>query len=172
MLLPRAVASNVFGAVFAPWVAPHNPFDLTTLVLSDAQALRCMVLRLTGTHPGGAYEVHCPTNRKIYVVWNSIGNVRTLGDGIQAAPLFVRIVPEIAHTSTFKSQKGDLRKEGYGGSSGEGDEDDVKVEDPIYVLSGRDEGYVEFYDEYPGEKPNWVVVSLDVTLHLDTVREV
>jgi hypothetical protein len=40
------------------------------LVLSDAQALRCMVLKLTGTHPGGAYEVHCPTNRKIYVVWN------------------------------------------------------------------------------------------------------
>ena len=30
-----------------------------------------MVLKLTGTHPGGAYEVHCPTNKKIYVVWNS-----------------------------------------------------------------------------------------------------
>jgi hypothetical protein len=40
------------------------------LVLSDAQALRCMVLKLTGTHPGGTYEVHCPTNKKIYVVWN------------------------------------------------------------------------------------------------------
>ena len=40
------------------------------LALSDAQALRCMVLKLTGTHPGGAYEVHCPTNKKIYVVWN------------------------------------------------------------------------------------------------------
>ena len=30
-----------------------------------------MVLKLTGTHPGGAYEVHCPANRKIYVVWNA-----------------------------------------------------------------------------------------------------
>ncbi|ADT98284.1 long-chain-acyl-CoA synthetase FadD6 [Mycolicibacterium gilvum] len=75
-----------------------------------------------------------------------------------AVPLFVRIVEELAHTSTFKSQKGDLRKEGYGGSSGEGDEDDVKVEDPIYVLSGREEGYVEFYEEYlvevkDGKKP-------------------
>lgn len=75
-----------------------------------------------------------------------------------AVPLFVRIVEELAHTSTFKSQKGDLRKEGFGGSSGEGDDDDVKVEDPIYVLSGRDEGYVEFYDEYltevkDGKKP-------------------
>ncbi len=27
----------VFGAVFADFVAPHNPFDLTTLVLSDAR---------------------------------------------------------------------------------------------------------------------------------------
>lgn len=75
-----------------------------------------------------------------------------------AVPLFVRVVKELAHTSTFKSQKGDLRKEGYGGSSGEGDEDDVKVEDPIYVLSGREEGYVEFYEEYlvevkDGKKP-------------------
>ncbi len=27
----------LFCAVFAPWVAPHNPFDLTTLELSDAR---------------------------------------------------------------------------------------------------------------------------------------
>jgi fatty-acyl-CoA synthase len=62
-----------------------------------------------------------------------------------AVPLFVRVVKELAHTSTFKSQKVDLRKEGYGA------DDDVEIEDPIYVLSGPDEGYVEFYDEYPGE---------------------
>jgi fatty-acyl-CoA synthase len=62
-----------------------------------------------------------------------------------AVPLFVRVVSELAHTSTFKSQKVDLRKEGYGAG------DDVEIEDPIYVLSGRDEGYVEFYDEYPEE---------------------
>jgi fatty-acyl-CoA synthase len=57
-------------------------------------------------------------------------------------PLFVRVVQELAHTSTFKSQKVDLRKEGY---------NTEEVEDPIYVLAGRDEGYVEFYDEYPKE---------------------
>lgn len=68
-----------------------------------------------------------------------------------AVPLFVRIVKELAHTSTFKSQKVDLRKEGYGGKSGEGDEDAGKIEDPIYVLSGPDEGYLEFYDEYLAE---------------------
>ena len=71
-----------------------------------------------------------------------------------AVPLFVRITGELAHTSTFKSQKGDLRKQGYGGNSGEGDEDagdTDDLDDPIYVLAGRDEGYVPFYDEYPAE---------------------
>ena len=58
-----------------------------------------------------------------------------------AVPLFVRVVKELAHTSTFKSQKVDLRKQGYG----------TDVEDPIYVLAGRDEGYVEFYDEYAAD---------------------
>ncbi|MBP3085136.1 long-chain-acyl-CoA synthetase FadD6 [Mycolicibacterium fortuitum] len=58
-----------------------------------------------------------------------------------AVPLFVRVVPELAHTSTFKSQKVDLRKQGYG----------ADIEDPLYVLAGRDEGYVPFYPEYPDE---------------------
>ncbi|MBJ7384421.1 MAG: long-chain-acyl-CoA synthetase, partial [Mycolicibacterium sp.] len=65
-----------------------------------------------------------------------------------AIPLFVRVVSELAHTSTFKSQKVDLRKEGYGGNSGEGDEDAGEIEDPIYVLAGREEGYVEYYDDF------------------------
>jgi fatty-acyl-CoA synthase len=68
-----------------------------------------------------------------------------------AVPLFVRVAKELAHTSTFKSQKVELRKEGYGGNTGEGDEDAGKIEDPVYVLAGRDEGYVPFYDEYPAE---------------------
>jgi peptide/nickel transport system permease protein len=40
---PVAIAAAViafvciFCAVFAQWVAPHNPFDISTLVLSDAQ---------------------------------------------------------------------------------------------------------------------------------------
>ena len=70
-----------------------------------------------------------------------------------AVPLFVRVVKELAHTSTFKSQKVDLRKEGYGGGSNEDGEDgdDVEIGDPVYVLAGRDEGYIPFYDEYPEE---------------------
>jgi fatty-acyl-CoA synthase len=58
-----------------------------------------------------------------------------------AVPLFVRVVEELEHTSTFKSKKVELRKQGYG----------KDVEDPIYVLEGRDEGYVEYYDTYPEE---------------------
>ena len=60
---------------------------------------------------------------------------------VYAVPLFVRVVQALAHTSTFKSQKVDLRKQGYGD----------EVTDPLYVLSGRDEGYVPFYAEYAEE---------------------
>ena len=61
-----------------------------------------------------------------------------------AVPLFVRVVESLEYTSTFKSKKVDLREQGYG----------PDVDDPIYVLSGRDEGYVEFYDSYPDEVRN------------------
>ena len=61
-----------------------------------------------------------------------------------AVPLFVRIVESLEYTSTFKSKKVDLREQGYG----------PDVDDPIYVLSGCDEGYVEFYDSYPDEVRN------------------
>ncbi|EKF22805.1 AMP-binding enzyme family protein [Mycolicibacterium hassiacum DSM 44199] len=58
-----------------------------------------------------------------------------------AIPLFARVVGELAYTSTFKSQKTELRKQGY--------TDDP--DHPVYVLAGRDEGYVPFYDDYPAE---------------------
>jgi fatty-acyl-CoA synthase len=58
-----------------------------------------------------------------------------------ALPLFVRVVESMEHTTTFKSRKVDLREQAY--HSG--------VEDPVYVLAGRDEGYVPFYDGYPDE---------------------
>ena len=65
-----------------------------------------------------------------------------------AVPLFVRVVKELAHTSTFKSQKVDLRKEGYGGTRARATRAD-EIEDPIYVLSGRDEGYVRVLRRVP-----------------------
>jgi fatty-acyl-CoA synthase len=58
-----------------------------------------------------------------------------------ALPLFVRVAKSLEHTSTFKSRKVELRKQAYG----------PDVKDPLYVLAGRDEGYVPYYDEYPEE---------------------
>jgi fatty-acyl-CoA synthase len=63
---------------------------------------------------------------------------------VYAMPLFVRIVDSMEHTTTFKSRKVDLREQGYG----------AEVEDPLYVLAGRDEGYVPFYDEYAEDVAN------------------
>ncbi|MGK2882870.1 MAG: long-chain-acyl-CoA synthetase FadD6 [Mycobacterium sp.] len=58
-----------------------------------------------------------------------------------AVPLFVRLVESLETTSTFKSRKVDLREQAYG----------KDVKDPLYVLAGKGEGYVEFYDSYPDE---------------------
>ena len=58
-----------------------------------------------------------------------------------ALPLFVRVAESLEHTSTFKSRKVELREQAYGSD----------VKDPLYVLAGRDEGYVPYYDEYPEE---------------------
>lgn len=58
-----------------------------------------------------------------------------------AVPLFLRVVTELAHTSTFKSLKVELRKLGY-------------QSDPnstLYVLDGRTSGYVPAYDGYAAE---------------------
>jgi fatty-acyl-CoA synthase len=58
-----------------------------------------------------------------------------------ALPLFVRVVESLEHTTTFKSRKVELRNQAYGSD----------VKDPLYVLAGRDEGYVPYYPEYPEE---------------------
>ncbi|MFE7746621.1 long-chain-acyl-CoA synthetase [Nocardia sp. NPDC057455] len=58
-----------------------------------------------------------------------------------AVPLFVRIVHELEQTSTFKSRKVELRKQGY-------------TPDPdstLYVLAGRTEGYIPAYDDYAAD---------------------
>jgi fatty-acyl-CoA synthase len=60
---------------------------------------------------------------------------------VYAMPLFLRIVDSMEHTTTFKSRKVDLREQAYG----------ADIEDSLYVLAGRDEGYVPFYDDYPDD---------------------
>lgn len=58
-----------------------------------------------------------------------------------AVPLFVRVVAELETTSTFKSRKVELRKQGY----------TPDAASTLYVLSGRAEGYVPYYDGYADE---------------------
>lgn len=58
-----------------------------------------------------------------------------------ALPLFVRIVDQLEATSTFKNRKVELREEGYRKTG----------DDPLYVLAGRAEGYVAYYDSYPDD---------------------
>ncbi|MBF6174484.1 long-chain-acyl-CoA synthetase [Nocardia blacklockiae] len=58
-----------------------------------------------------------------------------------AVPLFVRVVAELETTSTFKSRKVELRKQGY-------TPDDAST---LYVLAGRADGYVPYYDGYADE---------------------
>ncbi|MBH0775898.1 long-chain-acyl-CoA synthetase [Nocardia bovistercoris] len=58
-----------------------------------------------------------------------------------AVPLFVRVVDALEQTSTFKSRKVELRKQGY-------ETDDTST---LYVLKGRAEGYVPAYDGYPAD---------------------
>ena len=64
-----------------------------------------------------------------------------------AIPLFVRVVDQLEATSTFKNRKVELRDESY---SDTGD-------DPLYVLKGRSEGYVKYYDGYADEVANATV---------------
>ncbi|WP_280358222.1 long-chain-acyl-CoA synthetase [Nocardia otitidiscaviarum] len=61
-----------------------------------------------------------------------------------AVPLFIRVVGELEQTSTFKSRKVDLRKQGY-------TPDDHS---DLYVLSGRTDGYVPAYPTYPEDVAN------------------
>ncbi|AYF72739.1 long-chain-acyl-CoA synthetase [Nocardia yunnanensis] len=58
-----------------------------------------------------------------------------------AVPLFIRVVPELEQTSTFKSRKVEVRKQGY-------EPDDKST---LYVLAGRTDGYVPAYPDYPAD---------------------
>ncbi|MFE9578287.1 long-chain-acyl-CoA synthetase [Nocardia sp. NPDC006044] len=58
-----------------------------------------------------------------------------------AVPLFIRVVKELEQTSTFKSRKVELRKQGYA-ADGDGN---------LYVLAGRSDGYVPAYDDYAAD---------------------
>lgn len=55
-----------------------------------------------------------------------------------AAPLFIRVVPSLETTTTFKARKVELREQGFTDTG----------EDKVYVLTDAERGYVPVYDEY------------------------
>ncbi|QLY34295.1 long-chain-acyl-CoA synthetase [Nocardia huaxiensis] len=55
-----------------------------------------------------------------------------------AVPLFIRVVGELEQTSTFKSRKVELRKQGYA----------PDADSRLYVLAGRTEGYIPAFESY------------------------
>lgn len=73
--------------------------------------------------------------------FDPVGFAAHVRDGLPAyaVPLFVRIVDQIEHTSTFKNMRADLRRASFTGTG----------DDPVYVLSG--ERYVEFYPDFVDE---------------------
>ncbi|MGC5026941.1 long-chain-acyl-CoA synthetase [Tsukamurella sp. DT100] len=58
-----------------------------------------------------------------------------------AIPLYARVVPSLEVTSTFKSLKGELRKQGFAETG----------DDPLYVFVGGADGYVPAYDGYAAD---------------------
>lgn len=112
-------------------------------VSTDAQVEECTVFGVEVPDTGGRAGMAAIKLREDAGEFDGAALGRAVYDRLPAyaMPLFVRLVESLEHTTTFKSRKVELRNQAYG----------PDVEDPLYVLAGRKDGYVKFYDEYPGE---------------------
>jgi len=111
-------------------------------VASDGAVEECTVYGVEVPHTGGRAGMAAVKLRD-GAEFDGQSLARAVYDQLPAyaLPLFVRVVESLEHTTTFKSRKVELRKQAYGSD----------VTDPLYVLAGRDEGYVPYYAEYPEE---------------------
>jgi fatty-acyl-CoA synthase len=109
---------------------------------SDKSVEQCTVFGVEIPHTGGRAGMAAVQLRD-GVEFDGKSLARAVYDQLPgyALPLFVRVVESIEQTTTFKSRKVELREQAYGSD----------VKDPLYVLAGRDEGYLPYYDEYPEE---------------------
>jgi len=116
--------------------------DVEAALTADAGVEECTVFGVEVPETGGRAGMAAVKLRE-----GTRFDGRTLADTLYrglppyAMPLFVRIVKSLETTSTFKSRKVELRNQAYG----------AEVADPLYVLCGREEGYVPFFDSYPAE---------------------
>lgn len=67
-----------------------------------------------------------------------------------AVPLFVRLVSSMAHTTTFKSRKVELREQGYGAGG-------AVIEEPLYVLAAAPKAMCP---STPNTRAKWPPVSV------------
>lgn len=109
---------------------------------ADPQIEDCTVFGVEIPMTGGRAGMAAVTIRD-GAEFDGIELAETLYDRLPgyAIPLFIRVVDALEHTTTFKSRKVDLRAEAYGSH----------IEDPLFVLGGRREGYVPYHDAYPQE---------------------
>ncbi|MGV0626395.1 long-chain-acyl-CoA synthetase FadD6 [Mycolicibacter minnesotensis] len=112
---------------------------------SDASVEECAVYGVQVPGTGGRAGMAAVKLRD-GATFDGAGLAATLRDQLPsyAVPLFVRLVESMAHTTTFKSRKVELREQGYGGEG-------AVIEDPLYVLTGPQDGYVPFYADYPAD---------------------
>jgi fatty-acyl-CoA synthase len=112
-------------------------------VATDKQVEECTVFGVEVPNTGGRAGMAAVKLREGAGEFDGQALAKAVYDDLPAyaLPLFVRLVESLEHTTTFKSRKVELRKQAYGSD----------VEDPLYVLAGRKEGYVKFYDDYPDE---------------------
>jgi fatty-acyl-CoA synthase len=116
--------------------------EVEAAVSADPQVEECTVFGVEVPNTGGRAGMAAVKLREGRE-FDGIELAETLFDRLPsyAIPLFIRLVDSLEHTSTFKSRKVDLREEAYGSH----------VEDPLYVLAGRTEGYIPYHDAYPDE---------------------
>ena len=116
--------------------------DVEAALASDPGVGECTVFGVEVPDTGGRAGMAAIKLRG-GVQFDGVGLAEVLYERLPgyAIPLFVRIVESLETTSTFKSRKVDLRNQAYG----------PELSDPLYVLCGRQEGYVPFYSEYPAE---------------------
>ena len=116
--------------------------DVEAPLAADASVEECTVFGVEVPDTGGRAGMAAVKLRE-GVAFDGVALARRLYGALPSysVPLFIRLVDALETTSTFKSRKVELRDEAYGAS----------VADPVYVLAGRAEGYVPFYDAYPAE---------------------
>ena len=116
--------------------------EVEAALAADPQVEECTVFGVEIPNTGGRAGMAAVKVRD-GAEFDGIELAETLYDRLPsyAIPLFIRIVDQLEATSTFKSRKVDLRDEAYG----------EHIDDPLFVLGGRREGYIPYHDAYPAQ---------------------